>query len=314
MDLSLVIALGAVFLFVVLFTYGVLHYGTSFARWVGTGVLTGPAERLAPGVIGRLASLGSQVQKGNLPFLHDWPDEINWRASPLATRCIRAGYRRYNTMLVVIGLKALSALLGMAIGLAIAVPLDWSVWSLLSITLGLGIGGVWLPDLVLVMMVKKRQQVLLQHFPDALDLIRICLEAGLGLDAAIIRVGEEFRKICPPLRDELHVLSLELRAGASRTQCLRNFADRTGLSEVQTLVTLLVQADRFGTGIAEAVHVHSDQLRLNRKLSAEAAAAKVATKLLFPLIFCIFPALLLVLLGPAAISIYQNLIQRSMGP
>jgi tight adherence protein C len=313
MDLSLVMALGAVFFFVVLFAYGVLYYGASFADSLGTGALALPTKRFAPRVLGRLASLGSSVQKGNLPFLHDWPDEINWRTSPLAMRCIRAGYRRYNTLLVVIGLKALSALLGMGIGLAIAVPLDWSVWGLLSITLGLGMGGVWLPDGILLMMVKKRQEVLLQHFPDALDLIRICLEAGLGLDAAIIRVGEEFRKICPPLRDELHVLSLELRAGASRTQSLRNFADRTGLPEVQTLVTLLVQADRFGTGIGEAVHVHSDQLRLNRKLAAEEKAAKVATKLLFPLIFCIFPALLLVLLGPAAISIYQNLIQRSIG-
>jgi tight adherence protein C len=312
MDLTLLLTLVALFFFVALLAYSVMYYGTILASSVRLGTVV-PARGLPAGLVDRLASLGSKVQRGNLPFLHDWPDEINWRTSSLATRCIRAGFRRYDTLLVVIGLKALSGLLGMGIGLGIAVSLDWSVWSLLAITLGLGIGAVWLPDLVLRMMVKKRQEVLLQHFPDALDLIRICLEAGLGLDAAIIRVGEEFRKICPPLRDELHVLSLELRAGASRTQCLRNFSDRTGLPEVQSLVTLLVQADRFGTGIAEAVRVHSDQLRMDRKLAAEETAAKVATKLLFPLIFCIFPALLLVLLGPAAISIYQSLIQRSVG-
>jgi tight adherence protein C len=313
MDLSLLMALVALFFCVGLLAYGALYYGPAAWSTLVGGELASPSKGVAPKIFGRLASLGSSVQKGKLPFLHDWPDEINWRSSALAMRCIQAGYRSYNTVLIVIGLKAVSALLGMGVGLLVAMQLNWSFSALLSITLGLSMAGIWLPDMVLVYLVRRRRRFILEHFPDALDLIRICLEAGLGLDASIIRVGEEFKKICPPLRDELHVLSLELRAGAGRTQSLRNFADRTGLAEVQTLVTLLIQADRFGTGIAEAVKVHSEQLRLNRKLSAEEAAAKVSTKLLFPLIFCIFPALLLVLLGPAGISLYHNLIMRPMG-
>ena len=147
----------------------------------------------------------------------------------------------------------------------------------------------------------------MEHFPDALDLIRICLEAGLGLDSAIQRVGQEFQQASPALFDEFHVLSLELRAGAGRAQAMRNLALRTGLKEVQSWVTMITQSEKFGTGIAEAVRIHSDQLRITRRMNAEERAAKLSTKLLFPLVFCIFPALLLVLLGPAGITIQGQL-------
>jgi len=182
----------------------------------------------------------------------------------------------------------------------------------LSALLGAVLGAT-IPFIGIALMIRRRQRQLLEHFPDALDLIRVCLEAGLGLDAAIQRVGQEFRQVAPALFDEFHVLSLELRAGAGRTTALQNLAQRTGLAEIRAWVTMIIQSEKFGTGIAEAVKIHSDQLRLTRRLNAEQLAATLSTKLLFPLIFCIFPALLLVLLGPAGITIQQQLGQTIQG-
>ncbi len=309
MDLTLWAALIAVFAFSFLLIYGFLSAGIP---WVSQRAST-TTEPVVTQVVTQLESLGRRVQGRRLPFLRDVGDELNWRSSKLALLCIQAGYRSYNAVLIMLGAKLVSAVMGLFFGVLLALELQAATLGLIAIGLVIAAAGFWLPDLVLRALVKRRQREFLDHFPDALDLIRICLEAGLGLDAAIIRVGEEFRKICPALQDEFHTLSLELRAGASRTQCLRNFAHRTGLPEVQAFVTLLIQADRFGTGIADAVKVHCEQLRLNRKLKAEEAAAKVSVKLLFPLIFFIFPALLLVLLGPAAISFYENVVGGVLG-
>lgn len=310
MDSTLWIALVSIFILTFVIVFGFLRMGLP---WLSqrTETFTEPAiSQMAQ----RLESIGRTMSRNSLPFFQGVSDELNWRSSALALQCIRAGYRSYNAALTVVGAKALMGVMGLAIGLAAAIEMHASTLAAAGVSMLLGAGGFWAPDGVLRYLAHRRQERFLEHFPDALDLIRICLEAGLGLDAAIIRVGEEFRKICPPLQDELHTLSLELRAGASRMQCLRNFAERTGLPEVQALVTLLIQADKFGTGLADAVRTHSEQLRLTRKLKAEEAAAKVSVKLLFPLIFFIFPALLLVLLGPAAISLYENLLGGVLQP
>jgi len=257
--------------------------------------------------------IGQRVQESRLPLFSGVPEETRWRSSSLASKCAQAGYRTYSAVLVFVATKVVSILAGLTIGIIVSVQQELAPMSPALVAIAAGVGGLYLPDLTLRWLIQRRQQMLMDHFPDALDLIRICLEAGLGLDAAIIRVGDEFREICRPLREELHLVSLELRAGGSRNQSLRNFADRTGLPDVQALVTLLIQADRFGTGIADAVRIHTEHLRLSRKIRAEEAAATLSTKLLFPLIFLIFPALILVLLGPAAISIYQNLILNTIG-
>lgn len=309
MDINLWGALIAIFSLATVLTFGFLSSGRA---WLSkTSAIS--TEPVASQLAQQFELIGRRLQGKRLPFVEGAQDNLNWRSSDLALQCIRAGYRNYSAVLTMIGSKIFMTAVGVMTGLAAGIQADWNVLTVLSMSLLIGAAGFWLPDWVLRLLVRRRQALFVEHFPDALDLIRICLEAGLGLDAAIIRVGEEFRKICPPLQDELHTLSLELRAGASRTQCLRNFAERTGLADVKALVTLLTQADKFGTGIADAVRVHSEQLRLNRKLKAEEAAAKVSVKLLFPLIFFIFPALLLVLLGPTVISISQNLIQQPMG-
>jgi tight adherence protein C len=173
--------------------------------------------------------------------------------------------------------------------------------------------GYYLPNIVLAQLITHRRRELFENFPDALDLMRICVEAGLGLDAAIARVGEELRRNSEALYDELHLVGLELRAGASRDRALRNLALRMGLEEADALVAMLVQAERFGTSVADSLRVHSDSLRIKRRLRAEETAAKVPVKLLFPLIFCMFPAFLVVLLGPAFISIYRILFATFAG-
>jgi tight adherence protein C len=309
MDISLWSALIAIFAFTTLLSFGFLS--------LGRGWISHPLAILEGSFVSRLIQqlelLGRRFQGKRLPFLEGPGNELNWRSSNLALQCIRAGYRSYSAVLTMIGAKIFMVVVGALVGVVIGAQLQAGFATLSLAVILLGATGFWVPDWILRFLVSRRQAMFMAHFPDALDLIRICLEAGLGLDAAINRVGEEFQKSCRPLQDELHILSLELRAGASRTQCLRNFAERTGLADVKALVTLLIQADKFGTGIADAVRVYSEELRLDRKLKAEEAAAKVSVKLLFPLIFCIFPALLLVLLGPAAISLYENVVGISAG-
>jgi tight adherence protein C len=166
--------------------------------------------------------------------------------------------------------------------------------------------GYVLPDLALRWQLARRQGALFKGFPDALDLLRVCVQAGLGLDAAIERVGREMRLASPVLSEEWRLTGLELRAGASRAQALRHLAERVGLPDIDALVTMLIQADRFGTRMADALQVHADALRTQRRLRAEEAAAKLPVKLLIPLVFCIFPALLTVMLGPVGISLYNH--------
>jgi tight adherence protein C len=154
----------------------------------------------------------------------------------------------------------------------------------------------------------RRRRAAARRFADMLDLLVVCLEAGLGTDAAIARVAVDMAPSAPVLASELQQVARELRAGASREDALRAMAHRTGLAELQTLATVLVQAERFGTGIAASLRVHAADLRLRQRQAAEEKAARLALKMLFPLIFCVFPALLLVLLGPALIQVRQALL------
>ncbi|MCE5212193.1 MAG: type II secretion system F family protein, partial [Deltaproteobacteria bacterium] len=141
--------------------------------------------------------------------------------------------------------------------------------------------------------------------PDALDLLAVSVEAGMGLDAAIKRVGEEMRISNKVLSEEFGLLNLEMRAGKQRTDALRSMADRTGLEEMRRWVAMLIQTEKFGTSIGQALRVHSDSLRTRRTQQVEELAAKLPVKLLFPTIFFIFPTLFLVILGPAAIRVYR---------
>jgi tight adherence protein C len=157
-------------------------------------------------------------------------------------------------------------------------------------------------------MAKKRQHKIRLGLPDALDLLVVSVEAGLGLDQAIQRVGDELDFAHPELSAELRLINLELRAGKGRAEALRNLADRTGVDDIASLVAMLVQTDKFGTSVAQSLRVHSDTVRTKRRQRAEEAAAKTGVKMVFPLVFCIFPAIWVVTIGPAAIKFVQVLV------
>lgn len=267
-----------------------------------------PDDKVGSSWTSRLVKLTGPLAKLSLPA-------EGWENSALRTRFMNAGYRSSAAPVLFFASKTLLAMLLPALTVAY-ISLTNSLMSnssmLFVVLLAAGLGYV-MPNILLARRIAYRQREIFDSFPDAIDLTTVCVEAGLGLDAALARVGTEMRLKSPILGDELHLVNLELRAGSSRERALRNLALRTGIDEIDSLVAILIQADRFGTSVAESLRVHSDNLRTKRRLRAEEAAAKIPLKLLFPVIFCIFPSLLLVLLGPAFIGIYRVLLPTMAG-
>lgn len=235
--------------------------------------------------------------------------------SAVRQELLAAGFRHERAVLIFFGAKLVAALGG--IGVVALIPSTvWgfpSAWTMIGIYVAGAILGYFLPVLWLRLAAHRRKGKLLAAVPDALDLLVICVEAGLGLDMAIARVGDEIGSSCKELGEEFQVLTLELRTGLHRTEALRNFARRTDLEEVRTLVALLVQTDRFGTSIGQALRVHSETMRTTRQMKAEELAAKLPVKLLFPLIFFILPSLFIAILGPAIIKIMRVLFPIMQG-
>jgi tight adherence protein C len=152
---------------------------------------------------------------------------------------------------------------------------------------------------------KARQKELQKAMPDMLDMLVVCVEAGLGLNQALVRVAEEIDHVSLVMSEQLALVNLEMRAGTPRDEALKNLADRTGLPDMKSLVSMLIQTDRFGTSVADALRVHSDTMRTKRRQRAEEAAAKTTIKLVFPLVLFVFPAMFVVVLGPSVIAIYR---------
>jgi tight adherence protein C len=171
---------------------------------------------------------------------------------------------------------------------------------------GGGIGYI-LPGFILDKKISKRQKILRLSLPDAIDLMVISVEAGLGMDQAINYVGKELHVAHPVLSDELSLMSLETRAGIRRTEALHNLADRTGETEIRKLVSVLTQTDRFGTSMANALRTHSEYMRIERRQQAEERAAKIGVKLVFPIFFFILPSMLLVTVGPGMLGLFKHL-------
>ncbi len=238
-----------------------------------------------------------------------------WEKSQLRIRFINAGYHTSSAPVLFFAAKTLLTLIlpGLLVLYSGFFGLELKANAMLGLLVFLAALGYFFPNVLLERKITRRKREIFDNFPDALDLMTVCVEAGLGMDAAINRVGEEMKLKSITLAEELHLVNLELRAGGTREHALRNLALRTGVEEVDNLVAMLVQADRFGTSVADSLRVHSDTLRTKRRLRAEEAAAKIPIKLLFPLIFCIFPSMLLVLLGPAFISIYRILLPTLTG-
>jgi tight adherence protein C len=250
--------------------------------------------------VGRIIELTKPVAQLSVP-------KEGWESSQLRIRFMNAGYRNETApMIFFLAKTVLTFMLPAIFFLYIMISgANYAANLLLLLIVAFAALGYFLPNIFLERRIAYRKREILDSFPDAMDLIIVCVESGLGLDAALARVSEEMHMISPILGEELHLINLELRAGSSRERALRNLALRTGVEDIDTLVAMLVQSDRFGTSVAQALRVHAENLRTKRRLRAEEAAAKIALKLLFPLIFFIFPSMLLVLLGPALISIHR---------
>lgn len=238
-----------------------------------------------------------------------------WEGSSLRVRFMNAGLREASWPALFFASKTLLALLLPGVFMVYSgfssVALKFNT-SLMILVVLLAVG-YYLPNVILSHLVSKRRETLQNAIPDALDLMIVCVEAGLGLDAAMNRAAGEIGMRSEALSEELNLVALELRMGVKRELALRNLAMRTNVDDISSFVSMLVQSDRFGTNVAEALRVQAETMRVHRRLRAEERAAKIPLKLLFPLIFFIFPSLMVVLMGPAMISIYRVLLPTMAG-
>ena len=229
--------------------------------------------------------------------------------SALKVKLANAGFRSDSAMTVYLGLRFISLMIFFLLGAGICLPkyglsiktLEWVV-----VLTGLGF---YMPTIILWWIRRKRQEEIFLSLPDALDLLVVCVESGLGLDAAMRKVCEEMKVHAKVIAEELNLANFQLQMGRPRREVLHDLGVRTGVDDVRSLAAILIQADRFGSSIAQALRVQSDSMRTRRKQLAEEKAAKTAVQLIFPLVLFIFPGIFVVLVGPAAISIMQTMLK-----
>ena len=233
-------------------------------------------------------------------FIPRSPEEM----SRQERRLVKAGIRRKDGPVLFYGIK-----FGLAIMILLASLATGIFWkNPLVFILSSVLFGALIPDVYLNYLISSRDNRIQRALPNALDLMVVCVEAGMGLDQAIMRIGQEMRLGSPELSDELNLLGLEVNAGRKRSDAMRNLAGRTDNKDIKSLVAVLIQTDRFGTSIAQSLRTFAETMRTTRRLRAEEHAAKMGVKMLPPLIFLIFPAMFVVILGPALIAIAQTLI------
>ena len=266
--------------------------------------LSGPGDEAGR----RLRQTRSQNLKAMLEYVGGRFGGDTRRRAQLRELLVHAGYREAAAMSIYWGARV-GLLVGLGIGLFLLVKALGGDMPRALIAGGWGAALGWVGPAVQVgRRARSRQKEIQRTLPDALDLMIVCVEAGLALNQALVRVATEIRHVSRLTNEELSLVNYEIRAGVPRDEALRNLADRTGVTDVRSLVAMLIQTDRFGTSIAQALRVHSDTLRTKRRQRAEEAAAKTTIKLVFPLALCIFPALFVVILGPALVQIYRTLI------
>lgn len=259
------------------------------------------ADATDPEMMGKLVRVVDSISKLSLP-------SDGWDKSPLKRKFINAGWRNPDAPKFYFTIKTILSF-GIPLVLyfifANLIDPEKLIMLLLILLLGSAIG-YYLPNIILSNAVMKRQREIFETFPDSLDLLTICMEAGLSFDQALGKVANEISIKSKTLSEELGLVLMEMRSGFSRERALRNLAMRTGVEDVDTLATMVIQSERFGTSIGDSLRVQSDNLRSKRRLKAEEAAAKIALKLLFPLIFFLFPMLFIVIMGPAALQILKT--------
>lgn len=234
-------------------------------------------------------------------------------AGRLKLRLSEAGFRAENAVAVFLGLK----IIGLVVGLFASGGTALFTGAITQKALIYSVGGTafmfYLPDAILWFLAHKRKEHIFLGLPDVLDLLVVCVEAGLGLDQAMRKVSEEMKKSCRILSDEFTLCNFQLQMGRARNEVLQDLGSRTGVDDLRSLAAILIQADKFGSSVAQALRVQSDSMRTRRRQLAEEKAAKTAVKLIFPLVIFIFPAIFVVLVGPAAITIVNEMFPMMNG-
>lgn len=297
-NLPLLVAVIGVLVFIGIFTIGNALFGRSRnleQRVRQTADETPSGSRFS---IRNLIKGSEQFIKPLGEMIPRSPEEMSRQERRLVT----AGFRRKDAPVLFYGVKiALAIFLVIAFTAGGYLGNNPILWVLIAILFG-----AMLPDFWMSRRIKSRKENIQLAIPDALDLTVVCVEAGLGLDQSLMRIGQEIRPIHRDLSDELRLLNLEINAGKSRAQSLRNLANRTEVDDLKALVAVLIQTDRFGTSVAQSLRVFSDSLRVKRRQRAEERAAKTTIKMIPPLVFFIMPAIFVVVLGPAVITLVQS--------
>jgi tight adherence protein C len=265
-----------------------------------TGRLAAPVERMPihpslvfRDMVARLGTLLPVAAKGN---------------GRLEKRLIRAGYRRPNAVRLVYGAKLILGVVLPLVAWAVVYGFALAIDTQIMIVAGAAVAGYSAPGYFITFQARRRQRRIRRGLPDALDLLVICVESGLGLDQAIMQAAKEMEMAQPDISREFAMVNQELRTGTRRADALRNLAARTAVDELKKLVAVLIQADRFGTGIAQSLRMHADYMRVQSRQVAEEKAAKVGVKLVFPIFFCILPTLFVVTVGPMAVRLVRELL------
>ncbi len=299
----------AFFLLFLLIAAGIAAYG--YRVYVRPGQLHERLASAAPTLQPPVAEISRPAGERLVRVIRQLGEKVP--VSPQEARLVRrqliaAGYRSDAAVPAYYGFKLACAGAGLVAGVFLRWYVTNPVLSLIVVPAAAA-AGFFVPNIILDRLISRRQLVLRLSLPDALDLMVVCMEAGSGLDQAIANVSRELNNTHPEICQELGLITLEMRAGKRREEALRNLADRTGEAELRKLVATLIQADRFGTSMAEALRVHSDFLRVRRRQEAEEKAAKVGVKLIFPIFFFILPAIMVVVAGPGMIRLIEGLKQ-----
>ena len=234
-------------------------------------------------------------------------------ASKLKTKLAAAGFRGEGTASVYLGFKVIGLSIGLILGGGISIALTGVSQTTLIRTVLCAATGFYLPDAIVWMIARSRKQQIFLGLPDALDLLVVCVESGLGLDQAMRKVAEEMQRTYRVIADEFALCNFQLQMGRARNEVLHELGQRTGVDDLRSLAAILIQADKFGSSIAQALRVQSDSMRTRRRQLAEEKAAKTAVKLIFPLVIFIFPGIFVVLVGPAAITMVREMFPAMSG-
>jgi tight adherence protein C len=233
-------------------------------------------------------------------------------AGRLKQRLLQAGFRREDAATVFLGMKFLCLCIGFCLGGGGLLLFGTGYQSLLRCA-GAACLMFFIPDILLYLIGSQRKTNIFLGLPDALDLMVVCVESGLGLDQAMRKVSEEMKKTYRVIAEEFGLCNLQMQMGKSRAEALQDLGTRSGVDDLRCLASILIQADKFGSSIAQALRVQSDSMRTRRRQIAEEKAAKTAVKLIFPLVMFIFPGIFVVLVGPAAIEMYRKMFTAMNG-